>query len=289
MSSANHCIEGSYNNGALACVPLVNLPETWTGAHIFSVAGAASTPALSITGAPYTGGSTTTNFPQFYMNDGTGPTTFSAAGTEMGINAPNGFTGNLADYHINGGPSVFAVNYQGAIVMANATSGQLTIQPATGAITSYAIDLPVAQPSGSNTFLSCTAANPAVCTWVSGFVHTLNFQFGTPGGSAISTGILGYATVPIGCTITGWDIAVDAGTATVKTLKVAAGTAIPTLGSNSISTSGVAISTGTVVQSTTLTDFTTTTVTANDIVGADLITTSGVGYINFQLVMSCTK
>src|ERR1017187_10874056 len=89
------------------------------------------------------------------------------------------------------------------------------------------------------------------------------FQFGTPGGSAISAGILGYLTVPFACSITGWSIQVDAGTATVKTLKVAAGTAIPTIGSNSISTSGVAISTGTVLQSTTLTDFTSTTVTAN--------------------------
>jgi hypothetical protein len=69
----------------------------------------------------------------------------------------------------------------------------------------------------------------------------------------------------------------------VKTLKVASGTAIPTLVSNSISTSGVAISVGTVVQSAVTSDFTTTTVTANDIIGADLITVSGVGYINFQL------
>ena len=114
--------------------------------------------------------------------------------------------------------------------------------------------------------------------------RTIGFSFGTPGGTALSTGVLGYLTVPFACSITGWSIQVDAGTATVKTLKVAAGTAIPTLGSNSISTSGVAISTGTVVQSTTVTDFTTTVVTANDIVAADLITTSGVGYINFQLV-----
>jgi hypothetical protein len=120
-------------------------------------------------------------------------------------------------------------------------------------------------------------------------VHDLHFAYGTPGGSALSTGILGYQTVPIGCTITGWNIEVDAGTATVKTLKVAAGTAIPTLGSNSISTSGVSIASGTVKQSTTLSDFTTTSIAANDIVGADLITTSGVGFINFELVLACSQ
>jgi hypothetical protein len=44
-----------------------------------------------------------------------------------------------------------------------------------------------------------------------------------------------------------------------------------------------------VIQSTTLTDFTTTTFTAKDIVAADLITTSGVGYIDFQLVLACAQ
>lgn len=56
----------------------------------------------------------------------------------------------------------------GAFVLGNATSGTLTVEPATGAITSYTLELPVAQPSGSNTYLSCTAANPAVCTWATG-------------------------------------------------------------------------------------------------------------------------
>jgi len=120
-------------------------------------------------------------------------------------------------------------------------------------------------------------------------VHDLHFAYGTPGGSALSTGVLGYQTVPIGCTLTGWNIEVDAGTATVKTLKVASGTAIPTLGSNSISTSGVAIASGTVKQSTTLTDFTTTTITANDILAADLTAVSGVGYINFELITACSQ
>ena len=114
--------------------------------------------------------------------------------------------------------------------------------------------------------------------------RAISFQLGIPGGSSLSTGVLAYVTVPFACTITGWSIEADAGTATIKFLKVASGTAIPTLGSNSISTSGVALASGTVIQSTTLTDFTTTTVTANDIVAADMITTSGVGFINAQLV-----
>lgn len=52
--------------------------------------------------------------------------------------------------------------------MGNATSGELTLEPTTGAITSYTLGLPAAQPSGSDTYLSCTAANPSVCTWAAG-------------------------------------------------------------------------------------------------------------------------
>ena len=123
-------------------------------------------------------------------------------------------------------------------------------------------------------------------------VHTINFQGGVPGGSALATGVLGYFIVPAkfgsACTLVGWDIAVDAGTDTVQTWKVAAGTAIPTV-SNTISTSGVAISTGTVIESTTLTDFTTTTFSPGNIVAANLGTTSSTGYINFELELTCVQ
>jgi hypothetical protein len=142
---------------------------------------------------------------------------------------------------------------------------------------------------GSGTALGTPASG--TLTNATGYptVHSIAFAAGTVGGTALTTGPLGFYTVPIGCTITGWSIQVDAGTATVKTLKVASGTAIPTLGSNSISTSGVSLSTGTVVQSSTTTDFTTTTVAVNDIVGAELTAVSGAAYINFQLKLGCTQ
>jgi hypothetical protein len=119
-------------------------------------------------------------------------------------------------------------------------------------------------------------------------VRSIPFAAGTTGGSTLSTGPLGYFWVPIGCTITGWSISVDTGTATVKTMKVANGTANPTIGSNSISTSGESISTGTFISSSTVSDFTTTTITAGDIVGAQLTATTA-GYINFQLKLGCTQ
>jgi hypothetical protein len=77
--------------------------------------GAASLPGLQLTGAPYTGGSATTNFPQLYLNAGVAPTTWSTAGTELGVNLPSGFTGNVLDFHNNGGSSFFSLNYQGNV------------------------------------------------------------------------------------------------------------------------------------------------------------------------------
>lgn len=69
------------------------------------IAGAASASAFSLTGTVFTGGNGSTTFPLLYLNQtgaGTAPTTLNVNGTELGINAPIGFTGNLADFFTNG-------------------------------------------------------------------------------------------------------------------------------------------------------------------------------------------
>jgi len=99
--------------------------------------------------------------------------------------------------------------------------------------------------------------------------RAITFTFGAPEGSALSTGITRYVTVPFACTISAYNLLADAGTFTVKFWKIATGTAIPTV-SNSINTSGVSLSSGTAVHSTTVTDFTSTTVSANDIMAANI-------------------
>lgn len=123
---------------------------------------------------------------------------------------------------------------------------------------------------------TCTSAVPA-----NGKVRAFGVTF-DGGGSALSSGVTRYLTVPFGCTISAWNIAVDTGTATIKTWKIATGTAIPTV-SNSISTSGVAISSGTAIHSTTVSDFTSVTVNANDILGFNLFAVSGTTQLNFIL------
>jgi hypothetical protein len=98
------------------------------------------------------------------------------------------------------------------------------------------------------------------------------------GGGTQSTQVYCCVTADTSGTIKGWNIVVDDGTgagtcssctATIKFWKVASGTSTPTT-SNNINTSGVSLSTGTNIYSTTVTDFTTTVITAGDIIAIDL-------------------
>lgn len=108
------------------------------------------------------------------------------------------------------------------------------------------------------------------------------------GGAVVNTGqVYGYFTVPYAGTITAYNGVCDTGTFTVKTWKIATGTAAPTV-ANSISTSGVGVSTGTAIHSTTLSDFTTTTVSANDIIAFQLTAVSGATNISFGLQINKT-
>lgn len=108
------------------------------------------------------------------------------------------------------------------------------------------------------------------------------------GGSAITTGkVKGFFTCPYAGTITAWNITVDTGTVTIKAWKIASGTAKPT-NANSINTSGVALSSGTAVHSTTLTDFTTTTVAANDIFAFEITAISGPTELSYGLQINKT-
>lgn len=105
------------------------------------------------------------------------------------------------------------------------------------------------------------------------------------GGSALSSGKTTYVTVPFACTIAAFNILVDTGTVSFDVWKVATGTAIPTVSNSILSGGFLSLSTGTALHSTTLTDFTTTTVSANDIVGVNIEAVSGPTFA--QLVLQC--
>jgi len=64
--------------------------------------GAASTPSLYFFGAPFTGGTSTTTKPFLLIEpSGATSTAWSTSGTELGVNATLGFTGNLFDFQQN--------------------------------------------------------------------------------------------------------------------------------------------------------------------------------------------
>jgi hypothetical protein len=124
---------------------------------------------------------------------------------------------------------------------------------------------------------TCTLGASCTPQSVRGLSFTIYNSAGLTAGS--TTASTDYLTVPFGCTIQAYNLVIDSGTITVKFWKIATGTAIPT-SSNSINTSGVGIASGTAIHSTTLSDFTTTTVTANDIMAMNITAASGPTYVN---------
>ena len=120
-----------------------------------------------------------------------------------------------------------------------------------------------------------------------GVTRGLSFSF-DGGGAALVTGKVLYIRVPFACTIANWSIlSTTAETVTVTLWRVATGgTAIPAVG-NTISTSGVSLSSGTAVYSTTVSDFTSTTIATNDLLAANLSAVTASQFVNYTL--GCTQ
>jgi lysophospholipase L1-like esterase len=166
---------------------------------------------------------------------------------------------------------------------------------AVSGVNSETITGPTTVPPGSTMIFTPVLTGPATggCSWVSAaqspgvpnLVRSLGWSYGDVATSPpLTTSEVGYITVPFSCTITGWHIMANTGTVTVKTARIATGgTALPTLGSNSISTSGVSLSTGTLINSTTLTDFTSTAITAGDTLGFFITAVSSAAQVTFSL------
>ena len=94
--------------------PTLTANNIFSGNHAFSSASAASTSATIYTGAWFTGGTSTTNFPHFLIQPAgaTASSTWSTSGTAIGVNAVSGFSGNLIDLKL-AGATKFNVRYDG--------------------------------------------------------------------------------------------------------------------------------------------------------------------------------
>ena len=163
---------------------------------------------------------------------------------------------------------------------------------------SLTASLPVCSDASKNLSSTCTGLIPTTALAANAVTsakmysgagsRSIGWAFGDVAtGSALTTSEVGYVTLPhtfATCTISGWHIMADAGTVTIKTARVATGgTALPTIGSNSISTSGVSLASGTLINSTTVTDFTSTTLSAGDTLGFFITTVATAKQITFSL------
>lgn len=141
--------------------------DTMTGQLINSTNGAASTPPLTLTGTPFTGGSATTTKPHLLLEPtGTTSTAWNTSGTMLGVNGPTGFAGLLADFQLSGTSKAYITN--GGTISGNALqSGQVfpasnntTLQ--LGLTRSYSTAGTTAVAIGNNTHSQSSGSNNAV-------------------------------------------------------------------------------------------------------------------------------
>jgi hypothetical protein len=166
------------SNGAGTAILSASAP-TFTGLN-FNVDGQADflgnansvQPGVLMVGSPYTGGTSTTDLPLFAISPtgATPATTLSTNGTEIGINAASGFTGNFLDFHLNGGASVFGVNYLGVATVSGLTdTGTTTINTTGSANTTIGGSsgtVSIASPSLTGTPTAPTASSGTNTTQV---------------------------------------------------------------------------------------------------------------------------
>jgi hypothetical protein len=112
-NAATLAIEGAPLGAGAGPATITNAYALWVqggatrfdGRLIETANGAASTPALLLSGTPYTAGNGTTNKPLLMVEPtGTTSTGWSTAGTMLGVNAPAspGYTGNIFDFQAAG-------------------------------------------------------------------------------------------------------------------------------------------------------------------------------------------
>ncbi len=160
-----------------------------------------------------------------------------------------------------------------------------TLSAATNETISIAATVPAAQFPALTGDVTTSAGSLATTVAANLKLGSVGFT-ADGGGSVIPTGkAKGFAVVPYAATITGWSIVVDTGTAAVNVWKIASGNAHPTV-SDLINTSGLQLTSGTATNSTVVTDFTSTVVTAGDIFAFSLATNSAATELTFQLKLT---
>jgi hypothetical protein len=196
------------------------------------------------------------------------PSVTGTAGQVLSINTVSLPSINL-EWSSAGTGDAFTSNplSQFASTTSNQLRGVISDETGTGSLVfaqSPAFTTPdLGTPSGG-LLTNCTGLPPSGQT-TAGRTFSIGFSK-DGGGSTLSPSTLSTAiTVPYAATITGYSLSADTGTFTVKFWKIANGTAIPTI-SNVINTSGLSLSSGTHIRSSTTSDFTTLAIAAGDVI-----------------------
>lgn len=213
------------------------------GQTTFPTAGAASIPAISITGTPFVGTGTTSQPLLYFNNDATQPTTWNSTasgGTYFGFNAASAFVGMFFDARLHGGSSLFSVNYQGNVLAiqfscpgSNASTEQFGASSSTTGTLGTAIgNTAKGGPSSTALGASATAAGASdVAIGASSVVHSnTSGSYGTaiganttiPGGTSSAIAI-GYGTTVLAGTANSCVIGGSGGTSQITNVYVGNG------------------------------------------------------------------
>jgi len=156
-------------NGNSVVRTVRNAP-TFSGKTTLSGTGSASNAVLSVTGAPLTGGTATTNFPHVFLQPtgATAVTTWSTNGTFIGVNAASGFSGRFVDFRLNGassGGAAFRVDHNGNTYIGGAVTTGSSIESSGNIAT-----------SASSGFRNNAAAATLTATTSGSMKHSQPFQ-----------------------------------------------------------------------------------------------------------------
>jgi len=139
---------------------------TLTARWIQSTNGAASAPPHSITGTWFTGGTATTTKPHVLIEPaGTTSNNWSVSGTGFGVNAPSGFTGDLAWFGVNADrrfrvTSAGEAQCQGIRTVVSSVSDNNLIEGTWG-------NVPLVRIAGNNSTMALQFVGSGRITWSS--------------------------------------------------------------------------------------------------------------------------
>ena len=144
---------------------------------------ALSTPVLSLTGNWITGGTSSTTKPHMLIEPtGTASNNWSANGTGLGVNAASGFTGNVADFQLNG-TSLFKVASTGDTSVSGGlnVSGSIT-QNGTAVVTPPGTMTMFAGATAPTGYLLCDGSSYSTTTYPALFA-VIGYTYGGAGNT----------------------------------------------------------------------------------------------------------